>query len=117
MVDGFTTTCAVSAYHHWSCEFEPRSWWGVLDTTLCDKISLWLAAGRWFSSGTLVSISNKTDRHDITDILLEVALNTIKKPNHYVIIFFQGQKTDLYVDILLEEVVGEVRRTHFYTQA
>jgi hypothetical protein len=37
--------------------------------------------------------------------------------NHYVIIFFQGQKTDLYVDILLEEVVGEVRRAHFYTQA
>ena len=23
---GFTTTCAISAYHHYSCEFEPRSW-------------------------------------------------------------------------------------------
>ena len=22
-----------------SCEFEPRSWRGVLDTTLCDKVS------------------------------------------------------------------------------
>ena len=21
-VDGFITTCAISAYHHWSCEFE-----------------------------------------------------------------------------------------------
>jgi hypothetical protein len=30
MVVGFTTICAISAYHHWSCEFEPRSWWGVL---------------------------------------------------------------------------------------
>jgi len=29
MVVGFTTTCAISAYHHWSCEFEPRSWRGV----------------------------------------------------------------------------------------
>jgi hypothetical protein len=38
MVVGFTTTCAVSAYHHQSCEFEPRSWRGVLDTTLCDKV-------------------------------------------------------------------------------
>jgi hypothetical protein len=34
-------------------------------------------AGRWFSPGTLVSSTNKTDRHDIADILLEVALNTI----------------------------------------
>ena len=24
MVVGFTTTCAISAYHHYSCEFEPR---------------------------------------------------------------------------------------------
>ena len=23
MVVGFTTTCAISAYHHYSCEFEP----------------------------------------------------------------------------------------------
>ena len=28
MVAGFTSTC----------EFEPRSWQGVLDTTLCDKV-------------------------------------------------------------------------------
>jgi hypothetical protein len=30
----------------------------------------WLAAGRWFSLGTSVSSTNKTDCHDITDILL-----------------------------------------------
>jgi ABC-type Fe3+ transport system permease subunit len=30
-----------------------------------------------FSSGTPVSSTNKTDRHDITEILLKVALNTI----------------------------------------
>jgi hypothetical protein len=30
-----------------------------------------------FSPGTLVSSTNKTDRHDITEILLKVALNTI----------------------------------------
>ena len=38
MVVGFTTTCAINAYHHKSCEFEPRSWRGVFDTTLCDKV-------------------------------------------------------------------------------
>ena len=37
MVVGFPTTCAISIYHHGSCEFEPRSWRGLLDTTLCDK--------------------------------------------------------------------------------
>ena len=33
--------------------------------------------GRWFSGGTPVSSTNKTDCHDIPEILLEVALNTI----------------------------------------
>jgi hypothetical protein len=49
---------------------------GVLDTTLCDKVCQWLAAYRWFSPGTSVSSTNKTDRHDITEILLKVVLNT-----------------------------------------
>ena len=49
----------------------------ALDTTLYDKICQWLAAGRWFSLGTLVSSTNKTDRHDISKLLLTVVLNTI----------------------------------------
>jgi len=72
IVVGFTITYAISA----SCEFESHSWRGVLDTTLCDQVCQWLAAGQWFSSGTLVSSTNKTDHHDITEILLKVALNT-----------------------------------------
>ena len=32
---------------------------------------------QWFSADTPVSSTNKTDRHDITEILLKVALNTI----------------------------------------
>jgi len=48
MVVGFTTTCVVDAYHHLSCEFEPCSWWGVLDTTLCDKVSQRFATCRGF---------------------------------------------------------------------
>jgi hypothetical protein len=35
-----------------------------------------LAHGRWFSPGTPVSSTTKTDRHDIAEILLKVALNT-----------------------------------------
>jgi uncharacterized protein involved in type VI secretion and phage assembly len=40
-----------------------------------------LATGRWFSPGPPVSSTNKTDRHDIAEILLKVALNTIKQIN------------------------------------
>jgi hypothetical protein len=54
-----------------------RSWQGVLNTTLCDKDCQWLATGWWFSVCTPVSSTNKTDHHDLTVILLKVALNTI----------------------------------------
>ena len=34
---------------------------------------------QWFSLGTPASSTTKTDRHDITEILLKVALNTINQ--------------------------------------
>jgi hypothetical protein len=34
-------------------------------------------AGRWFSPDTPISSTKKTDRHDISEVLLKVALNTI----------------------------------------
>ena len=40
MVVGFTITYAISAYHNQRCEFESRSWLGVLDATLCDTVFL-----------------------------------------------------------------------------
>jgi hypothetical protein len=41
-----------------------------------DKVYQLLAHGRWFS---LASSTTKTGRHDIAEILLKVALNTINK--------------------------------------
>jgi hypothetical protein len=38
MVVEITTICAIVAYRHLSCEFEPHSWRGVLDKTLCDEV-------------------------------------------------------------------------------
>jgi hypothetical protein len=46
-----------------------------------DKIYQLRAHGRWFSPGTPVSSTTKTGRHDIAEILLKVALNTIKQTN------------------------------------
>jgi len=40
---------------------------------MCDKVC------QWFSPGPLVSSTNNTDHHDITEILLKVALNSIKQ--------------------------------------
>ena len=37
--------------------------------------------GRWFSQDTSVSSTNKTDRHDIAEILVKMALNTNKPTN------------------------------------
>ena len=42
-----------------------------------DKVCQCLATGQWFSPGTLVSSTNKTDHHYLTEILLNVVLNTI----------------------------------------
>ena len=80
---GFTTTCVISADHHYGCEFEPR----VSDATLCNKDCQWLATGWWFSPGTPVSFTNKTDHNAITEILLKVALNTKSQPIKYFLTF------------------------------
>jgi hypothetical protein len=45
--------------------------------TASDKDYQLLAHGRWFSPGTPASSITKTGRHDITEILLKVALNTL----------------------------------------
>ena len=66
------------SYHHWCCKFESQSGRGVQHYV---KVCQWLATGRWFSPGPPVSATNKTDCHDITEILLKVALNTIKQNN------------------------------------
>ena len=43
------------------------------------KVCQLLATCRWFSPDTPVSSINKTDHHDITEILLKLALNTISQ--------------------------------------
>jgi hypothetical protein len=46
-----------------------------------DKVYQLLAHGRWFYLGTPASSTLKTGHHDIAEILLKVALNTINH-NH-----------------------------------
>ena len=75
MVVGFTTTYTISTYHHYRCEFDLPLM--ARCTTVCDKVCKLLAAVRWFSLRTPILSTNNTDYHDIAEILLKVALNTI----------------------------------------
>jgi hypothetical protein len=56
---------------------------------ICDKVCQWFVKGLWFSLGTPSSSTNKTERHDITEILLKVALNT----NEMMMRWFLSEKT------------------------
>ena len=67
-------------------------------TTLCDKVCQGLATGRWFSLGAPVSSTNKTDRHDITEILLKVVINTIK-PNQCFLFLFLAESVKILVQV------------------
>jgi hypothetical protein len=59
---------------------------GVLDTTLCDKVC------KVTCDRSMVFSTNKTDCHDITEILLKVALNTINQPiDHFTNMIFKVQ--------------------------
>jgi hypothetical protein len=64
----------ISDYPLYSCEYESRPWWGVLDYVIKFVSELWQV---WFSRATQISSTNKTYGHDITEILLNVVFNTI----------------------------------------
>jgi hypothetical protein len=53
-----------------------------------EDVTFIFTTGRWFSPGPSVSSSNKTDRHDITELLLKVELNTIKQTNKQTNVFY-----------------------------
>ena len=64
----------------------PWSFGMARSTTLCDQVCQWFATGWCFSPCSPVSSTNKTDRHNMTEILL----NTIKpnQANQNILIHF-----------------------------
>jgi hypothetical protein len=79
MVVGFTTTYAISAYHHWCCEFESWSGRGVQNYVITFVSDLRQVGGflRVFRCPTPIKV--------IATIYLKVVLNTIKQASkhHY----------------------------------
>jgi hypothetical protein len=72
----------------------------VLNTTLCDYVCQWLAADLWFSPGTLVTSTNKTDCHDIIEIRSNLILFGICCIIFY-IVFFIWQSTIIWLHLIL----------------
>jgi hypothetical protein len=66
MVVGFITTFAISVYHN---KLRPGEVCSIQPFMTCDRSLVF--------SCYPVSSTNKTDRHDVTEILLNVALNAI----------------------------------------
>jgi len=81
MVVGFTTTCAISAYHHLSCEFEPCSGEVYSIQHYVIKFVSYLRQVGGFLRAIRFPSPIKTDRHNIAEILLKVALNTTNQTN------------------------------------
>ena len=80
MVVGFTTTYAVSPYHHWCCEFKSWSGWGVQQCVIKFVSDLRQVSGFLWVLWSLPPIKLSA-MNDIIEILLKVALNTIKQTN------------------------------------
>jgi hypothetical protein len=65
-----------------------------------------IAVGRWFSPGIPVTSTNKTDRHDIAEILMKLALNAITIT---IVMLKKDQATKLYI-LMIIGMPGENHR-------
>ena len=76
MAVGFTTSFAISVYHHWSCEFKSHSGEVYSIQHYVIKFVSDLRQVGGFLWALQFPPSTKTDRNDITEILFKVVLNT-----------------------------------------
>ena len=92
MVVGFATTYAISAYHHLCCEIESRSGRGEQHYVIKFVSDLRQVGG-------FLPVTNKTDRRDIAEILVKMALSINKQTNKRRL--FPERIRDIYVFITL----------------
>ena len=87
MVVGFTTTYVISAYHHWCCEFKSRSGQGVKHVI---KFVSDLRQVSGFPRVLRFPPPIKLTAMTIAEILLKVALNTIKQKLFFLSLFIKS---------------------------
>ena len=105
MAVGFTTTYAIGAYHHWCCWFKFCSGWGVQHDVIKFVSDLRQVSG--FLQVLQFPPSIKTDCHDLTEILLKVALNTKKtnQPSQIICLYISCLYRIFMVDLLYKYCV------------
>jgi hypothetical protein len=91
----------------------------IYSTALLLQCSFKIAAGWWFSPSTLVFSTDKTDNHDITEILLKSALNTItlttlmKNNGHLKLVFwFEDPWSSCYYTQQTNIILLQCHRSH-----
>ena len=72
---------AIGTYHHLFCEVQSCLWRGVQHHVIKFVSDVWQVVG-FLLPDTPVFFTNETYNHDITEILLKVALNNIKPTNN-----------------------------------
>ena len=74
--------------------------WTILYVCLYCGLTVATEAGRWISLGTPVSSTHKTDRHDLTEIVLTVALSNLN-PYRYIYTKFTPIRWPLQYNTIL----------------
>ena len=98
IIVGFTNTCAISTYHHCNCVWillMPRCTRCYILSVTCGRLVGFFQVLTF----TKVSYTSKTGLHDITEILLKVALNIILSWNVVLSMIFRplsGQYNQLW---------------------
>jgi hypothetical protein len=81
--------------HAWLCKLQKGC---TRLAAASDKVKQLLTHGQWFSLGTPASSTTKTGCHDIAEILLKVALNTINQ--------IKSNLTNLPVSFIFSEAIN-----------
>ena len=96
-------------------EFESHLWRGVLGTKLWDKVCQRLVAGPWFFLVAPMLSTNETERHDITGILLTIALSTIILTLNKCVVGEKIIKTNNVKNVFLNTKDLEINRSARYS--
>ena len=108
VVVGFTTTYAISAYHHCRCEFESQSGWGIQHYVIKFVSDLRQVNG-FLRVLQFPPQTNKNYRHDITEILSKVVLSTTALATHYYWCFFRWFSVEWMAPLIFTEI-GNIMR-------
>jgi hypothetical protein len=76
-VVGITTTYAISAYHHWCCEFESQSGWSVQDNVIKFVSDLWQVGGTHLSDNLITHLNENVITHLSENVITRLNENEI----------------------------------------